>query len=221
MRSSAAIDVASSAACACMTATCSTGCSERKNSTMRGIARDRVRTRSTGLISAFSETSKSGLTSSIVPIIACARLSLPPISRKRSVSSRASTRHFGTRCSTAAVASSRLAHSAATRQRNAIGIETDWLSITLTLNPSTASAPTRAASAVAESRAPMWMEMQPSWSFARRRYTSANSPGDGADVVGRELDAASRVKNWSLVMSTPSRNVSLPKRTLRGTTSIP
>ena len=49
-----------------------------------------------------------------------------------------------------------------------MGIETDWLSMTLTLNPSTASAPTRAASAVAESRAPMWIEMHPSWSFASR-----------------------------------------------------
>src|SRR5437899_1874246 len=81
LRSSPAICSASSLAWACITATVSTGISERKNSTMRGIARERVRTRSTGLISAFSDTSSKGLRSSIVPIIAWARLSRPPISR--------------------------------------------------------------------------------------------------------------------------------------------
>src|SRR5436190_1890438 len=53
--------------------------SVRKNSTMRWMARERVLTRSTDLISRLA-TRSSGLRSSIVPIIACARLTRPPIS---------------------------------------------------------------------------------------------------------------------------------------------
>ena len=49
----------------------------------------------------------------------------------------------------------RLEDSAAMRHRNAIGMDTVSLSTTLTVNPSTDEAPTRAASAVAESCAPM------------------------------------------------------------------
>jgi hypothetical protein len=47
------------------------------------------------------------------------------------------------------------------------------------------------------------------------------SPGLGALVVGSCCAVSSRWKNWSLVRSTPSRKLSLPKRTLSGTTSIP
>src|SRR6266851_4704789 len=95
------------------------------------------------------------------------------------------------------------------------------LSTTSTSKPSTACAPRRAASTVADSWAPRWMEIQPSKSPASRLYTSANSPGDGADVVGSFVAPASRRKNSSSVMSTRSRKVSLPKMTFRGTTSIP
>src|SRR6202521_1409633 len=66
----------------------------------------------------------------------------------------------------------------------------------------------------------MWIEMHPSWSLARRVYTSANSPGEGAEVVGSLVDVARRAKNSSLFMSTPSRKVSSPNRTLSGTTSM-
>ena len=97
---------------------------------------------------------------------------------------------------------------------------TVWLSITLTLKPSTDCAPTRAASAVADSWAPMWIEMQPSWSFASRVKTSANSPGEGAEVVGSFVAVARRRKNSSSVMSMRSRKVSLPNSTLSGTTSM-
>jgi hypothetical protein len=47
------------------------------------------------------------------------------------------------------------------------------------------------------------------------------SPGLGALVVGSCGAVSSFWKNSSLVRSTPSRKLSLPKRTLRGTTSIP
>src|SRR5207253_2829390 len=57
---SSAMRSASSFASACITPTYSTGCSERKNSIMREIARERVRTRSTGLICASSATSRRG-----------------------------------------------------------------------------------------------------------------------------------------------------------------
>ena len=101
-----------------------------------------------------------------------------------------------------------------------MGKVTVSLSITLTLKPSTDWAPTRAASAVADSWAPMWIEMQPAWSFANRLKTSANSPGDGAEVVGSLVADASLLKNSSSVMSTRSRKVSLPNRTFSGTTSM-
>jgi hypothetical protein len=49
----------------------------------------------------------------------------------------------------------------------------------------------------------------------------AKSPGLGALVVGSCCEVSSFWKNWSGVRSMPSRKVSLPNRTLRGTTSIP
>jgi len=102
----------------------------------------------------------------------------------------------------------------------AIGIVTVSLSMTLTVKPSTDCAPTRAASTVADSCAPRWIEMQLSKSLASRLYTSANSPGEGADVVGSLVEVARRRKNSSLFMSTPSRKLCSPKRTFNGTTSM-
>ena len=66
------------------------------------------------------------------------------------------------RSRTAVAASSNVLHSAAVRHRKAIGMVTVSLSITSTRKASTDCAPTLAASAVAESCDPMWMEMQPS-----------------------------------------------------------
>src|SRR5437588_7383978 len=122
---------------------------------------------------------------------------------------------------TAAVAASSDSLSAATLQRKAIGIVTVSLSMTSTWKPSTASAPSLAASTVADSWAPRWIEMHASKSRANRLYTSANSPGEGADVVGSFVAAARRRKNSASVMSTRSRKVSLPKMTFSGTTSMP
>src|SRR6266852_7501357 len=65
------------------------------------------------------------------------------------------------------------------------------------------------------------MDMHPSCSWAKRRYTSAKSPGDGAEVVGSLVAVPRRRKNSSSVMSTRSRNVSFPKMTFSGTTSMP
>src|SRR5207245_9538806 len=94
-------------------------------------------------------------------------------------------RHFGTRSSTAALAASSDSDSAATLHRKAMGMVTVSLSMTWTLKPSTAWAPICAACTVADSCAPRWIEMHPSWSRANLLYTSANSPGDGADLVSR------------------------------------
>src|SRR5260370_42688028 len=66
----------------------------------------------------------------------------------------------------------------------------------------------------------MWMEMHPSWSFARRVYISAKSPGDGAEDGVSFVLVASRAKNSSLFMSTPSLKVSSPKRPLSGPPSM-
>ena len=66
------------------------------------------------------------------------------------------------RSRTAVAASSNVLLSAAVRQRKAIGMVTVSLSMTSTRKPSTDCSPTLAASAVAESWAPMWIEMQPS-----------------------------------------------------------
>src|SRR5258708_33940619 len=96
---------------------------------------------------------------------------------------------------TAAAAWSIVADSAATRHRKAIGIETVSLSMTSTRKPSTDLAPIRAASAVAESDRAMWMDLHPSWSFARRVYIAAKSPGDGAEVVVSLGLVARRAKN--------------------------
>jgi hypothetical protein len=98
---------------------------------------------------------------------------------------------------------------------------TERVSTTSTRNPSTDCAPTRAASHVAERLEPMWIETTASHSWLSLSYAFAKSPGLGADVVGSCWTASSFLKNWSPVRSTPSRNDSLPKSVLRGTTSIP
>src|SRR5437764_7875918 len=63
--------------------------------------------------------------------------------------------------------------------------------------------------------------MQPEQSLLMRSNTAANSPGEGAEVVGSCEAWPSFSKNSSSVRSTLSLKLSLPKSTFSGTTSMP